>query len=220
MHYAPLGSGECRGVQPHWQAVWRMCLHALRFFTFPLPESGECRGVQPHWQAEWRMCLHVLRFFIFPLRESGECRGVQPHWQAEWRMCLHRLIFFIFPLPDSGESRGAQPHWQAVWGVWQRKPPGMEDVRRFFTFPLRESGESRGEHYPSGRRYGGCASIDSSLFSPFLEGRGPGGWPHPRLPRRKLLAILAGGRRGGNVAVGARAGGQHPPALDPTNNSA
>ena len=28
-------SGESSGVQPHWQAVWRMCLHTLHFFTFP-----------------------------------------------------------------------------------------------------------------------------------------------------------------------------------------
>ncbi len=37
-------SGESRGVQPHWQAVWRMCLHILHFCTFPLPERKGVGG--------------------------------------------------------------------------------------------------------------------------------------------------------------------------------
>ena len=63
-HYgAP--SGESRGAQPLWQAVWRMCLHKLILFTTPFlsgrgsggwsaplsrrsPESRECSRTRPH----------------------------------------------------------------------------------------------------------------------------------------------------------------------------
>ena len=118
-------------MHPLWQAVWRMCLHTLLFFTFPpswkeggqgdgaVPHYGACkRGVQrgaPLWQVVWRMCLHKLLFFTSPLPGSGESRGEHPHWQAVWRMCLHKLHFFTFPpsWKEGGQGDGAVPHYGA-----------------------------------------------------------------------------------------------------------
>ena len=37
-------SGESREVQPHWQAVWRMCLHNLLLLTCPLPSRKGAGG--------------------------------------------------------------------------------------------------------------------------------------------------------------------------------
>ncbi len=195
-------SGESRGEPPLWQVVWRMCLHKLLFFTSPFLEgrgargmvrsrttvrtSGESRGEHPHWQAEWRMCLHTLHFFTFPpsWKEGGQGDGVVPHygackrgvqrgaplWQEVWRMCLHTLLFFTFPpsWKEGGQGDGAVPHY----GAYKRGSP---------------EGST-----PTGRRSGGCASInDTSLLSPFLEGRGSGGWCGPA-----LRSVQAGECRG------------------------
>ena len=49
-----LASGESRGVQPHWQEVWRTCLHKQIYFSSPFlsgrgPGDGAChyRGAAP-----------------------------------------------------------------------------------------------------------------------------------------------------------------------------
>ena len=34
-------------MQPHWQAVWRMCLHNLHFCSSPLPSSKGAGGMVP-----------------------------------------------------------------------------------------------------------------------------------------------------------------------------
>ncbi len=62
-------SGESRGEHPHWQAVWRMCLHKRHFFTIPLPGRKGARGMVRSRTTE---------------RTSGESRGEHPHWQATW----------------------------------------------------------------------------------------------------------------------------------------
>ena len=103
-----------------------------------------------------------------------------------------------------GESRGAQPLWQESEGVPQN----------FFLLPpsYQEAGQghwgSPEGHSLFGRGLG--VSPRASISSPFLEGRGPGGWselplrtrspnptyrtpPHPRLPRRRLLAMTGVG---------------------------
>ena len=109
-----LASGESRGVQPLWQAVWRMCLHQLIFFTFPLPGRKGARGMvqapfeaTPHTgSAEGRSPSARGLSRCPPALASGESRGVQPLWQEVWRMCLHQLIFFTFPLPGRKGARG------------------------------------------------------------------------------------------------------------------
>ena len=46
-------SGESRGVQPHWQAEWRMCLHNHLLLNFPLPGRKGARGkVRPIIEAQ------------------------------------------------------------------------------------------------------------------------------------------------------------------------
>ena len=48
LYFAPSRKrGVQRGAYPHWQAVWRMCLHRLIFFIFPLPSRKGARGMAP-----------------------------------------------------------------------------------------------------------------------------------------------------------------------------
>ncbi len=49
-------SGESRGVQPHWQAVWRMCLHNHLLFISPFLEGRGLGG----WSAS-RLTPHAVR---------------------------------------------------------------------------------------------------------------------------------------------------------------
>ena len=49
-------SGESRGVQPHWQAVWRMCLHNLLLIISPFLEGRGLGG----WSAS-RLTPHAVR---------------------------------------------------------------------------------------------------------------------------------------------------------------
>ncbi len=68
-------------------------------------------------------------------------------------------------------KRGS-PEGAALWQRFQGLSPSA---------CKRESPE--GVH-PSGRKYGGCASINhSSFLSPFLLGSGPGGWSEPQSRR-------------------------------------
>ena len=52
--------GESRGAHPLWQAVWRMCLHNLLLFIFPLPGRKGARGMVRAQQ--WlRLTPHAVR---------------------------------------------------------------------------------------------------------------------------------------------------------------
>ena len=132
-------SGESRGVQPHWQESWRMCLHNLLLFTFPLPYRKGARGDGPR-----------LNRSAAPA--SRESRGVQPHWQEAWRMCLHNLLLFTFPLPGrkgpAGWSEPQSKRSPRKRGV-QRAPPfgrGLGVSPRDLSWPpsLQEGGQGDG----------------------------------------------------------------------------
>ena len=197
-------------MQPHWQAVWRMCLSTCK--------RGVQRGATP-LAGVWGCS---------PALASGESRGVQPHWQAAWRMCLHTLLLFTFPLPSRKGPRGMvrapklkrSPRKQGVQRGITPLAGGMEDVPQHVQAGSPEGNNPTGKRYggvpphvqtgspegrnpsgrryggvpphvqagspegrnPSGKRYGGCASITYfSLLSPFLPRRGPGGWSEPHI---------------------------------------
>ena len=85
--------------------------------------------------------------------------------------------WFGVPTRGTPTCGGVQRGTASLAGVWGYPP-------------ARASGESRGAP-PSGRRYGGCASIHSfSFLSPFLPGRGPGGWSKPPTRNPQLVAIM------------------------------
>ena len=71
--------------------------------------------------------------------------------------------------PCKRGSRGGVPLWRSPGG-----PSHHVSLRGTC-----KRGSPEGAH-PSGRRYGGCASIKPRFFtSPFLLGRGLGGWSEP-----------------------------------------
>ena len=113
-------------------------------------------------------------------RASGESRGVQPHWQEEWRMCLHKLRFFTPPF-----LKGRGP------GGWSG--PALRRV---------QAGSPEGCN-PTGRRNGGCASINYvSLLPPSFQegGQGDGAVPYrgeaPNRSRSPEGAVLWRGHWG------------------------
>ena len=152
-------------MQPLWQAVWRMCLHQLICFTFPLPSRKGARGMvqapfeaTPHTGSAEERCPPARGLGCPSARASGESRGVQPLWQAVWRMCLHQLICFTFPLPSRKGARGmvqapleATPHTGSAEGrgpstthaarlhhtIHKQRPP--EKSRRVTSMRLRKS---------------------------------------------------------------------------------
>ncbi len=114
-------SGESRGVQPHWQKEWRMCLHKLLFYTPPFLKGrgpgGWCdpalRRVQAGspegavlWRGHWGCPPDLI---ITPPFLSG--RGL-----GGWSDPLSRRSS-----ESQQESRGVQPHWQKEWRMCLHK---------------------------------------------------------------------------------------------------
>ena len=112
-------------------------------------QAGECRGEHPLWQAVWRMCLQTLHFLTFPpsWKEGGQGDGPRPY-------------------------RGQSPEPREPSGVWRRGPA----LRwRWWCPQCMKRGSPEGST-PTGRRYGGCASInDTSLLSPLPSRKGARG---------------------------------------------
>ena len=101
---------------------------------------------------------------------------MQPLWQEVWRMCLHKPSSLLSPF-----LLGKGP------GGWSKHPPARQrgaqsgcNLPRWFMGVCLHKPSPEGCNL-SGKRYGGCASINYIFFtSPFLLGRGPGGWSeHP-----------------------------------------
>ena len=146
------------------------------------PASRESRGVQPHWQEAWRMCLHNLLLFTFPLPYRKGARGM---------VRATRLPHRPTPRNDRSGAAGvqrAQPFGRGL-GVSPRVliyPPSLQEGGRgMVQAPIEaqppQAGSPEGCN-PTGRRHGGCASITYfSLLSPFLPGRGLGGWSEPQI---------------------------------------
>ena len=153
-------SGESRGVQPHWQEEWRMCLHKLLFFTSPFlpgrgpggwseplsrrsPKSRECNGttLTPSLRAAAKQSGVGVGT---PRRVAPSARR-PPHSRLPRRFTPRKdgavVVRSRTTARSSGESRGVQPHWQEEWRMCLHK-------LLFFT-------------------------------SPFLSGRGSGGWCEP-----------------------------------------
>ena len=145
--------GESRGAQPHWQAVWRMCLHKPSSFLYcppflegrgpggwsepplrqqsPKPESRECRPLAGVWECPPEAALP----------SQGESRGVQPAVpppKPESRGAQPLWQWSGVSRVPKGESRGAQPPWQVVWRMCLHKPSF------FFIFPLPSRKGARG----------------------------------------------------------------------------
>ena len=131
--------------------------------AFPLPSKrGVQRGVTPLARntALWRMCLHKLLFFSFyplPLRKGagGMVRATSAANPPIAR--AQRTQPFDRAL---GPSPSTTKQESALWGCPQR--------------------ESRGRSHLAG--VWGCPP-DVLFTSPFLLGRGPGGWSEPRARR-------------------------------------
>ncbi len=120
-------SGESRGVQSHWQAVWRMCLHILHFCTPPLPfrkgaggwSKPSLRQLSPKQASRGRSPLAGV-WGCPPECSFAPPFLAQPHPRLPRRFTPRndRAGDRRRPegaAPASGESRGVQPHWQAVW---------------------------------------------------------------------------------------------------------
>ena len=119
----------------------------------PRLQTGESRGGAPLWQEVWRMCLHktTLLYFPLPLQEGGQGDGPSHHrGQATNRRSL-------------AEPRPPTSHCECSEAIWGGAAPFRIRLGRA---PRACKRESRGVH-PSGRRYGGCASIlRASLLPP------------------------------------------------------
>ena len=92
-------SRESRGVQPHWQEAWRMCLHNLLLFTFPLPSRKGARGMV--------RATRLPRRFA-PRNDAAwqqESRGRSP-LAGVWG-CPPEIS--LFPLPYRKGARGMVP---------------------------------------------------------------------------------------------------------------
>ena len=179
-------SGESRGEHPHWQAVWRMCLHTLLFFHFPpfLPgrgpggwcgpalrcvQAGSPEGSTPTGRRSGGCASIHYTSSLSPLPPGGWCgpalrcvqagspEGSTPTGRRNGGG-LHTLHFFTIPLPGrKGEGDGAVPHYGAYKrGVQSGAPPLA----------------------------GGMEDVPPYTtllhFPPFLEGRGPGGMVRSR----------------------------------------
>ena len=96
---------------------------------------------------------------------------MQPHWQEEWRMCLHKRIIFTSPFLSGRGPGGWSEHPAPTQGI-QRSAAlweGSEGVP-----PRMQAGSPEGCN-PTGRRNGGCASINaSSLLPPSFQEGGQG----------------------------------------------
>ena len=176
-------SGESRGVQPHWQAVWRMCLHDLHFCTSPLPfrkgvggwSKPSLRQLSPEQASRGRRPLAGVWgcppecSFAPPFRPHPP---VFPHYPviaslAKQSGAVGPTPFRHSPAPDRRAASLLAMTAPETAGVQRAQPP--------------QAGSPEGCN-PTGRRYGGCASMTyTSVLPPFLSGRGPGGWCVPQL---------------------------------------
>ena len=170
-------SGESRGEHPHWQAVWRMCLHTLHFSTFPpsWKEGGQGNGPRPYRgqspepresSGGWRRGPALRwRWWCPQCMKRGVQRGAPPlagglEDVPPYTTLLHFPPFLEGRGPggwcgpalrsvQAGESRGEHPHWQAVWRMCLHK-------RHFFTIPpsFQEGGQGDGAvpHYGAYKR--------------------------------------------------------------------
>ena len=179
--------GGSRGAQPLWQGSGGHPQRSL----FLLLRAGESRGAQPLWQGSGG---HPQRS-LFLLLRAGESRGAQPLWQGSGGVPQRSLI--------STTTCGGSPEGHSLFGRGLRVSP------RDPLFLLLRAGESRGAQ----PLWQGSVGVPQRSFisAPFLPGRGPGEWsepplkphapkpkyrratpPHPRLPRRSLLAMTGG----------------------------
>ena len=142
------------------------------------------------------MCLHTLHFFTFPpsWKEGGQGDGAVPHYGACKR----------------GSPEGSTPTGRRYGGcasihyTSSLSPlPGRKGARGMVRSrtTVRTSGESRGEHPHWQAVWRMCLHTLHFFTSPFLEGRGPGGWcgQGERSPKR--------GSPEGSTPTGRRYGG-------------
>ena len=154
--------GASRGDRPLWQEVWEC----------PLAQ-GEPRGDRPLWQEVWRVSLQ--HFFLFPLPFRKGARGmVRASLETKRRAAL--------PSPS---LRAAAKQSGVEGGTPERRPPARArwpyhpdcHVASFLTMTRRGSRSAEGRSLAA-RGLG----VSPSTFScsPFLSGRGLGGWcvPH------------------------------------------
>ncbi len=196
--------GESRGAQPHWQAVWRMCLHKPASFLYcppflegrgpggwsepPLrqqsrkPESRECRPLEGSGSVPQRQ----------PYHRRGSPEGCNPPGRRYGGCAsINLLLFFICPLPS---RKGARGMVRATIEATSPKPESREcrPLEGSGSVPQRQPYHRRGSpegHSPTGRRYGGCASINLLLFfiCPLPSRKGARG-----MVRATLLSSLTG----------------------------
>ena len=148
--------GESRGAQPHWQEVWRMCLHKQIFFLllFPLPSRKGARGmVRPDPGGSLRVCRARRRGGPEGYRPNGRRSGGVPRAPkggVQRGTAPTAGGLGDVPRASKGESRGAQPLWQEVWRMCLHI-----QIFFFILFPLPERKGARGMVRPDGRSLAG-----------------------------------------------------------------
>ena len=174
-------AGSPEGHNPLWQAAWRCPQHMQAGSPegcnpfgrrhggcAPALASGESRGAYPLWQGSGGV---PQDFLLFPpsFQEGGQGAGPSPIIEAQ--------------PPQAGSPEGHNPFGRRHGGVPQHMQAGSPEGcnptgrRHGGCEPQHMQAGSPEGCNPFGRRYGGCASITYfSLYSPFLPGRGPGGW--------------------------------------------
>ena len=154
-----LASGESRGVQPPWQEVWRMCLHKQIYFSSPFL-SGRGQGDGAHYYRGKAPNRG---------RHEAQPRCLPATVRPLYRAAPWAAAQWVSSALASGESRGVQPPWQEVWRMCLHEPISLLPPS------CQEGGQGDSAHY-----YRGAApNRGSAAVRP----------PHPRLPRRGLLAM-------------------------------
>ena len=183
----------------------------------PLPGSGESRGEHPTGRRYGGCASIHYTSLLSPLPGSGESRREHPTGRR-YGGCASINYFSLLPpfLPGRGPGGWSAPLSRPkprTAGAQRRVAAWPSTTVAVVVPPVHEAGSPEGS-IPTGRRYGGCASIHyTSLLSPLPGRKGARGMvplsrPKPRTaraPQRRVAAHYGGRGPGGWSAPALRA---------------
>ena len=185
-----LESGESRGVQPHWQVAWRMCLHKPSSFLYCSPFlRGRGLGGWCARTASGYPQGAPLRVMVWHVHPMGSPEGCNP---------TGRRHEDVPQPPQAGSPEGCNPFGRGL-GVSPRTPlyfplPSRKGARGMVPASIDAqappAGSPEGLH-PSGRGLGVSPRSSYYSYSPFLPGRGLGGWSRGLMQRQAWARLGA-----------------------------